>query len=276
MRTYCIIGDPIEHSLSPAMHNAAFRILNLDCIYIAMRVRSNELEGSIRSLRASNIAGFNVTIPHKVVIIKYMDRLDNSSAIVNAINTVDVKDDKLIGYNTDLYGFMKPIKDRGISLKDKYILLFGAGGAARAVIVALVNEEIGSLIIANRNIEHAKQLIDTLRSNLRIGFDVKFIELDYARRYSKECYMIINSTPLGMRYERLPITSDDISSNSVVYDLVYRPMNTPLIEDAINANAQIIYGYEMLLEQGAKAFEIWFGREAPRDVMKMALLGGFG
>lgn len=276
MKTYCIIGDPIEHSLSPAMHNAAFRMLNLDCVYIAMRVRKDELEGSIRSLRSGNVSGFNVTIPHKVTIIEYIDELDDTSKKVNAVNTVLVKDDKMIGYNTDLYGFIKPIKDRSITLKDKDILLFGAGGASRAVIVSLSDEGIGNLVLANRSIENAKRLIEILKSNIKIEFDTRFISLEDAKRYSRGCYMIINSTPLGMRNERLPISSEDIDNGSVVYDLVYRPMNTPLLEDAMDAGAEVIYGYEMLLEQGAKAFEIWLNIEAPRDIMKMALLGGFG
>ncbi|GIU71886.1 MAG: shikimate dehydrogenase [Candidatus Nitrosocaldaceae archaeon] len=276
MKTYCVIGDPIDHSLSPAMHNAAFRILNLDCIYIAMRVRVGELDAAIKSIKATRIAGFNVTMPHKVAIMQYLDKLDKSSILANAVNTVDIKDDTMIGYNTDIHGFIKPIKDRNISLKDKDVLLLGAGGAARAIIVALADEKINRLIIANRSIDKARRLIDDLKSSIDVKFDIKFIGLEEAKDYSYDSYLIVNATPLGMKYEPSIIPSENINPDSIVYDIVYRPMNTPLIEEAMSANAKIIYGYEMLLEQGAKAFEIWLGIEAPRDVMKMALLGGFG
>ena len=275
MKTYCIIGDPIDHSLSPAMHNAAFRILNLDCIYIAMRVRSNELEASIKSIKSANIAGFNVTMPHKVAVMKHLDELDESCMLANAVNTVAIND-KLKGYNTDIQGFIKPIKDKGIVLRDKDVLLLGAGGAARAAIVALSNEHINKLIIANRRIDKAKALIEDLSSSIDVSFDTKFVELDAAKDYAYNAHLIINATPLGMNNEPSIISSEYINADSIVYDMVYRPMNTPLIEEAIIANAKVIYGYEMLLEQGAKAFEIWLGIEAPRDAMKMALLGGFG
>ncbi len=275
MKTYCIIGDPIDHSLSPAMHNAAFRILNLDCIYIAMRVRIGELDAAIKSIKSANIAGFNVTMPHKVAVMEYLDELDKSSILANAVNTVAINN-KLIGYNTDIHGFIKPIKDRNIILKDKDVLLLGAGGAARAAIVALSNEAINRLTIANRSVDKTRTLIEELRSNIDIKFDIKFVELNTAKDYAYESYLIVNATPLGLNNEDSIISSKYINPNSIVYDMVYRPMNTLLIEEAIIANAQVIYGYEMLLEQGAKAFEIWLKMEAPRDAMKMALLGGFG
>ncbi len=275
MKTYCIIGDPIEHSLSPAMHNAAFRILNLDCVYIAMRVKSNELDAAIKSIKNSNISGFNVTMPHKVSIIEYMDKLDESSILADAVNTVDIKDGKMIGYNTDIHGFITPIKERGIILNDKNVLLLGAGGAARAIIIALSKERINELIIANRDIKKANILIDNLKSKINVNFDTRFIDLDNAKDYAKNSYLIVNATPLGMKNEPSIISAKYINPDSIVYDIVYRPMNTPLILEAINANAKVIYGYEMLLEQGAKAFEIWLSIKAPRDIMKMALLGGF-
>jgi len=275
MKTYCIIGDPIEHSLSPAMHNAVFRMLNLDCVYIAMRVKSNELDAAIKSIKNSNISGFNVTMPHKVSIIEYIDKLDESSILADAVNTVDIKDEKMIGYNTDIHGFITPIKERGIILKDKNVLLLGAGGAARAIIIALSKEHINELIIANRDIKKANMLIDSLKSKINISFDTRFMDLNNAKDYAKNSYLIVNATPLGMKNEASIISAKYINHDSIIYDIVYRPMNTPLILEAINANAKVIYGYEMLLEQGAKAFEIWLSIKAPRDIMKMALLGGF-
>ncbi len=150
-KTYCIIGDPIDHSLSPAMHNAAFNSLGLNCIYIAFRVPKGELEVSLHSLRAINISGFNVTIPHKVDIIPYIDELDPSAKKASAVNTVHHVEGTFKGYNTDVQGFIDPLHKRRISLNGMKILLIGSGGAARAIVAALSNEiGISQIIIANR------------------------------------------------------------------------------------------------------------------------------
>ncbi len=159
-KTYCIIGDPIDHSLSPAMHNAAFNSIGLNCIYIGFRVPKGELEMSLHSLRANNISGFNVTIPHKVDIIPYIDELDPSAKKANAVNTVHHIGGTFKGYNTDVQGFIEPLHKRRISLNGMKILLIGSGGAARAIVAALSNEiGISQIIIANRTKKHADELI---------------------------------------------------------------------------------------------------------------------
>lgn len=272
LKTYCIIGDPVDHSLSPAMHNAAFKSLGLNCVYIAFRIAKDELEAGLASLRKSNIAGFNVTMPHKITIMSLLDELDDTCTKIGAVNTVKNEKGRFRGYNTDIYGFVEPLKRRKIDLKGKTVLLMGAGGAARAVVTALLDENIANILIANRSLEKAQTLNDICnRSNIKC----ELVILRDVTKYAPIADLIVNATPIGMNLEASRITAEHISNKTVVYDLVYRPMETGLIQSAEKAGATVIHGYEMLLEQGAKSFEIWKQREAPRDVMKKTLIGEF-
>jgi len=272
VKTYCIIGDPVDHSLSPAMHNAAFKALHLNCTYIAFRVAKGELEAGIQSLRNTNIAGFNVTMPHKVEVMKFLDELDETCSKINAVNAVNNENGKFKGYNTDIDGFIQPLKRRKIQLAGKIALVMGAGGAARAVLTALAAEHMGKVIIANRNIAKAKDVADHAKS---LGLNCELIALDNAPKLASTADLIVNATPMGMAREPSIIKAEDIRKDSIVYDLVYRPMKTGLIQNAEEAGAKVVYGYEMLVEQGAKSFEIWKKIEAPRDVMKRTLVGEF-
>jgi shikimate dehydrogenase len=272
VKTYCIIGDPVDHSLSPAMHNAAFKALNLNCTYIAFRVARDELEAGIQSLRKTNIAGFNVTMPHKVAVIKFLDELDETCLKINAVNTVNNEDGIFKGYNTDLYGFIQPLKRRKVNLYGKNVLLMGAGGAARAVLIAFADERVGKVIIANRNITKAKDLAETAKN---LDLSCELIGLTEAPNIASKVDLIVNATPMGMSGESSIIKPANIRKDSIVYDLVYRPMETDLIQSAKEAGAAVVYGYEMLIEQGVKAFEIWKKIEAPREVMKKTLVGEF-
>jgi shikimate dehydrogenase len=272
-KTYCIIGDPISHSLSPGMQNAAFSALGLNCTYISFRVPAPDLKESIDSLRAINVAGFNVTIPHKVAVIKYLDELDVTAKKAGAVNTVNNIEGILKGYNTDIAGFIEPLRRREFDFGTT-ILLLGAGGAARAIIAALSEEKkTGRVIIANRDQAKAKELA---RIAGDLGIQCETIALEDAVQVSPEAGLIVNATSIGLDNEPSPIDSDHIKKGSLVYDIVYRPVVTDLLEQAKFAQAHVVYGYEMLLEQGAKAFEIWTGLPAPRDVMKKNLLGIFG
>jgi shikimate dehydrogenase len=274
-KTYCIIGDPIHHSLSPAMQNAAFAAKGLNCTYIAFRVPEAELKESVESLRSINIAGFNVTAPHKTQVMKYLDELEGTAKKAAAVNTVNNIEGIFRGYNTDVYGFIEPLRKRQVDLRSMHVLLLGSGGAARAVVVALAEAENGvaKLIIANRNVQRANELAK-LASDL--GMKCELVPLDRAQDSSPTCDLIVNATTLGMNNESSVIDYQHIQKGSIVYDIVYRPMVTDLIENAKYAQASVVYGYEMLIEQGAKAFEIWTGLSAPRDAMKKNLLGLFG
>lgn len=266
-KTFAVIGDPIDHSLSPNIHSAAFRDLNLAHSYIAYRVPKNELDESIESLKKIDIAGFNVTIPHKISMMKYLDKTDESCSIVGAVNTVVNNNGQLKGYNTDMDGFLEPFKKRNISLKDAKILLLGAGGAARAIVAAFAKEDASHLTIANRTISSANNLAEFSK---KIGLESDFTTLNNIKKYD----VIVNATSVGLKNEHSLISLDNVNENTIIYDIVYMPMNTDFIKKARKRNAKIIYGYEMLLGQAAISFEIWHGIKAPYDSMKKALLGG--
>jgi shikimate dehydrogenase len=271
--TFYIIGYPIEHTLSPTMHNAVFKALNIDATYTILKVKDDTLKDAVDALRIRS-NGFNVTIPHKVRVIKYMDALDDSVVRVGAVNTVSNSDNILKGYNTDYYGFLQPIKNRGIDVKGMSALILGSGGAARAVISALMDEHIASITLAVRSSDERSDALT--RSIRNRGIECNVVILKDVSKYSYGKDIIVNATPLGMKgiSESIPLSSKDISSSSVVYDLVYNPKDTQLIKHAKEAGATVIYGYEMLVEQGAKSLEIWLGIDAPRDVMTNAVLKG--
>lgn len=274
IKTYCIIGDPIEHSLSPAMHNAAFNFLKLRSTYIAYRVAYSELAASICSLKEVRLAGFNVTIPHKTRILKYIDVLDRVASKAGAVNTVQNVDGVLYGYNTDVGGFLRPLAKRGINLNGLNVLLLGAGGAARAVVVALSSKtENLKISIANRNRDRAKELA---KIGNTLGANCESFSLQDVQLLSYRANMIVNTLPLGMYNEKSIIDVQYIPSDSIVYDVVYRPVLTDLLKNAKQAGATLVYGYEMLLEQGAESFQIWTGIPAPLEVMRKSLLGPFG
>jgi len=275
VKTYCIIGDPVHHSLSPAMHNAAFNSLHLNCTYIAFRVPKGQLEESINALRAIDIAGFNVTLPHKVDIMGFMNYLDSSAEKATAVNTVHNVDGILKGYNTDIFGFIEPLRKRNVNFNGMNILLLGAGGSARAVIAGFSEMKgINKITIANRTLEKARQLA---KKATDLGLECQVIEMDNIKGIAVKSHLIVNTTSIGMDEEKEEslIGYEHISKNTIVYDIVYKPVVTNLLENARYAGADVVYGYEMLLEQGARAFEIWTDLRAPRDVMKKSLLGDF-
>jgi shikimate dehydrogenase len=273
MKTYCIIGDPVSHSLSPAMHNAAFNSLSLDNVYIAYKVASHELESSVESLRSINISGFNVTIPHKSTILRYLDEIDLISREAGAVNTVTNIDGKLRGSNTDVEGFLQPLLNRSIDFKGLSVLLLGAGGSARAVVTSLSNVgAISKLVVANRTCSKSLELCKLADLH---GLNCSVSSIEEAKAIAKHFDLIVNATSVGLQSNESILDSEDIDRNSTVYDLVYRPVMTKLLENAQEKGARIIYGYEMLLEQGARAFEIWTGLKAPIPAMKKALFGVF-
>ena len=273
MRTYCIIGDPVSHSLSPAMHNAAFKSLSMDDVYIAYKVSSHELESSVESLRSVKISGFNVTIPHKIAVLQYLDEVDLLSRKAGAVNTVASIDGRFKGFNTDIQGFLQPLLNRGIDFRGLSVLLFGAGGSARAVVASLSSVTgISKLVVANRTYNKSSEL--SKQAELQ-GLTSSVSMIEEAKVMAKRFDLIVNATSVGLQSNESILDSEDIDGSSTVYDLVYRPVMTKLLENAREKGARIIYGYEMLLEQGAQAFEIWTGLKAPILAMKKALFGVF-
>jgi len=271
-KSFAVIGDPIDHSLSPNIHSAAFREMNLDSSYIAYRIPKGELEEGIEGLKKIKIDGFNITIPHKIEMMKYLDKIDESCSLIGAVNTVTNTNGILKGYNTDMDGFLEPFKKKKINIANTKVLLLGAGGAARAIVAGFAKEKANSITIANRTLENAKNLSEFAK---KIGLNAKAIKIEDVKDTAKNFDIIVNATSIGLKDESSPISLEGVNEKTIVYDIVYMPINTDFIKKAKERNAIIIYGYEMLLGQAVRAFQIWHGVEAPYNAMKKALLGGF-
>ena len=265
-----LIGHPVEHSFSPPMHNAAFGALGMDYAYVAFDVDPLNLKSAIEGAKSLNIKGFNVTIPHKIEVMKHLDDIDDVAGLIGAVNTIDFKNMK--GYNTDGIGAVKAIEEV-TSIKDKNVVVAGAGGASRAISFYIAKYGAETLTILNRNVEKADSLAgDVLDSDL-IG-DVKSDSISEIRSYIDDADILIDTTPVGMHpnVDAEPIVAaEDMHENLTVFDAVYNPNETVLIKEALNAGAKPVYGIKMLLYQGAESFKIWTGREPPVDVMEDAL-----
>lgn len=265
-----LIGDPLEHSVSPAMHNAAFRELGLDYLYAPFPVKKAELSKTIAGLRALNVSGVNVTMPHKVAIIPLLDKLDPLAQDIGAVNTVVNKDGVLTGYNTDATGFLQALKENRVELKGKNSVLIGAGGAARAIGFVLAQNE-ASLTILNRQAEFdwAKELAYRLSQLFQKVKAMALSDKNLALAL-KGADVLINTTSVGMKpnHKESPVPARLLKPGLVVIDIVYNPPKTKLLKEAKEAGAQVISGIDMLVGQGALAFEMWTGQKAPVELMK--------
>ncbi len=265
-----LIGHPVEHSFSPPMHNAAFDALNMDCAYVAFDVNPNDLKSAIEGAESLNIKGFNVTIPHKVDVMQYLDELDEVARLIGAVNTIDFKN--LKGYNTDGIGAVKAIEEV-TSIKNKNVVVAGAGGASRAISFYIAKYGAESLTILNRNEAKAESLASDVSDSGLIG-EVASDSINAIGNYMESADVLIDTTPLGMHpniNDEPIVKADMMDEDLVVFDAVYNPNETVLIKEVIKANAKPVYGIKMLLYQGAESFKIWTGKTAPVDVMEKAL-----
>lgn len=267
-----VIGDPIGHSLSPVIQNAAFKARRLDYVYHAFQVKKEALGEAIREMREHAIAGLNVTIPHKVAVMKYLDKLDPLAEKIGAVNTIVNKDGVLSGYNTDAVGFLEPLLKIGAELEGKKAVILGAGGAARAISFVLA-EKGAELYILNRTVEKAGAL--AVRIKEKTGKDAVSLELnpENLKEALTQTDIVVNTTSLGMspNVAETPLPDGLIRGGMLVYDIVYNPMETRLLREARAAGAETIAGMDMLVYQGAKAFELWTGVKAPVGVMRREL-----
>lgn len=274
--TVCgVIGDPIEHTMSPAMHNAAYQAMGIDFIYVAFRVASAELKHAIAGMKALNIRGLNVTIPHKVAVIPFLDHLDPLAEKIGAVNTIVNEQGVLTGYNTDASGFLQALTEKGIQLAGKRVVLLGAGGAARAISFILAENGV-SLTILNRKQELSWADDLAHRLTLDYGMKVGVAELttENLRQSLAQTAILVNATSVGMspRAAESPVPADLLFSHMVVFDAVYNPFRTRLLREAEAAGARTISGLEMLVWQGAIAFEKFTGQKAPVDLMRQSAL----
>ncbi len=263
-KVYGVMGDPIEHSLSPVMHNTAFEALGINAIYLAFRVSIDEVGDAIRGARSLGIAGLNVTIPLKEKALEFVVP-DALASRIGAINTIDFSTGTPRGYNTDGIGALRVLREAVGELHNKKVLILGAGGAARAIAFYLDSE--GSILtIANRNVERARRLASALHNAEPIGMD----ELERI----KDADILINATPVGMypHEDETLVDAGLMHSELVVFDIVYNPLETRLLKEAKKAGVRtLIGGLKMLLYQGAASFRIWTGMEPPLSSMERAV-----
>ena len=267
-KVFGVLGDPIEHSISPAMHNAAFRELGMDCEYHAFRVSPDNLSDAIKGARAMGFGGLNLTVPLKEEAIRLIDT-DPLAARIGAVNTIDLSEG-IKGYNTDGIGALRTLGDEGITIDGKNVLILGAGGASRAI--AFTFSRAGaSVTIANRNPLRAAELA------AEIG-DVDGFGLDVVDRILPETDILINTTTVGMfpRISDTVVTAEQMHPGLTVFDIVYNPLETQLLKEAKKAGAKPVTGIMMLIYQGAEAFRIWTGKEPPVGTMKKAAMEELG
>ncbi|MCY8979218.1 shikimate dehydrogenase [Bacillus halotolerans] len=274
-KLYGVIGNPIAHSMSPDIHNAALKDLGLDGHYHAFKVEENSLEDAVKGIRALGVQGINVTVPHKVSIMDHLDHVDESAKVLGAVNTVRREGDKLVGYNTDGEGFVKSlmrILDKPIS--ELSFLMIGAGGAARAIFTTIVRDNPEKFDICNRTIEKAKQLAESAPSFR----NVEVLSIKEAEERLEQYDVIIHTTSVGMypNVEDIPLSLQRAASSAVVCDIVYNPIQTSLLKEAKQKGLKTLDGVGMFVEQAALSFRLWTGHEPDVEKMRSIVVGKLG
>jgi shikimate dehydrogenase len=267
---YGIVGFPVRHSLSPLMQTAAFESVGIDAVYVPFEVSPDELDVAVNGLRALGVKGFNVTVPHKEGVAELVDFLEGDAEFLGAVNTVKNEGGQLTGYNTDAEGFLRSLQEEGVELEGKKALVFGAGGAAKAVGYALLKGGVKFLHLVNRNFSKAKAVGELLSK--RGNVLVYPLKESVVETLLGEVDVIVNATSVGLREDDPHLFDYSlIPQGAVVVDIIYSPAETPLLKAARQKGAKTVNGLGMLVHQGAIAFEIWTGRKAPVDVMRKVL-----
>ena len=274
--TLGIIGYPISHSISPVFQQAELDNKQIHANYQAWEIPPMGLAEFMKTFRDENYLGINVTVPHKEAVIPYLDELDPNASLAGAVNTIVNSSGKLVGYNTDTYGFLQGLQaERGFTCGGKKVLLLGAGGAARGVLQALVQERVSECVIANRTRSRAEGLVKT---GLDMGIDCKVIGMTWEELSlaAVNADLIVNCTTIGMAHTLYegssPLQPQQIPPSALVYDLVYNPVETPLIRAAARAGAATLGGIHMLVYQGAASFQLWLGFAPSVETMLSAAI----
>lgn len=261
---YAVFGDPIGHSLSPAMHNAAFRHAGVNAAYLAFRV--NDIRGAVAAVRALDIRGVSVTIPHKVSVMEHLDEVAPMAQEIGAVNTLINRDGRIVGYNSDSLGAVAALAEK-VNLSEKSVAVLGAGGGARAVGFG-VRAEGAAVTVVNRSAERGEALARDIGAEFRPLADFDPGRFD----------VLVNTTPLGMspRVENTPVSGEALTPGTLVMDIVYNPRETRLLREAAARNCVTVDGLAMFVYQGAFQFELWTGENAPRSVMRAAVAAALG
>jgi len=272
-----VIGNPVEHSLSPAIHNAAFQKLGLNYVYLAFKVEN--LEGGIQGIRSlGNLRGLSVTIPHKVAAVPLLDEVDPTARNIGAINTIVVENGRLIGYNTDASGALRALESAGVKLERESVLLLGSGGAARAIAFALAADgRIGRLRILGIEEKERRGLVADLRERTGLQIEDASLIEETLQQALRDSTVVLHCSPLGMspKVNETCIPACLLGRHLTVMDIVYNPLETRLLREAKAAGCKTIRGLEMFLHQAAAQFELWTGKPAPADVMRSVLESRF-
>jgi shikimate dehydrogenase len=277
-----VFGDPVAHSLSPEMQNAALQDGEINAQYARFHIRPNELRSALRFLRNLDLVGVNLTVPHKIAGFGQIDEADESASRIGAVNTIRVVDKRLVGSNTDGEGFLRAVRSEfSVDLRDLRVLIIGAGGGTgRAIAWQCALENCERLVLVNRTLEKANALAERLRSffmEARVlgpaaRLEAAAWEESVVRTQLADIDLIVNATPLGMNpSDPAPIPGRLIAPHHMVFDCVYGPTKTALLRAAEQAGARSANGISMLLHQGALSFSIWFDRDPPIDAMRAAL-----
>lgn len=264
---YGVIGYPIEHSLSPIIHNAAIDALGIDAVYVAFHIKPSMLKEAVHGMKALGVKGFNVTMPFKNEIISYLDKLDEEAALVESVNTVVETDGAFVGYTTDGIGAFETLRSIVNNLDGLHIVVIGAGGAARALVYRLSMIPC-RITILNRTVEKAKAVVDkfsSLTSNAKITYG-SLSDSDQ-RMIIPKADIIVNATPVGMTIPGYPISPSLIDRSHIVFDMIYWPIETQLLREARLRGAITVNGLPMLVYQAAYSFKLWFGMFPPLDLM---------
>jgi shikimate dehydrogenase len=273
-KLFAVIGEPIAHSMSPHMHNDLFQHYSIDAHYHPLLVKRGDLKAAVLGLKAIGISGFNVTIPHKIEILKYLDEVDSLAEQIGAVNTVVNEKGKLIGYNTDGLGFLAGLKAITNDFLNHKILIIGAGGAARAIYYTLANSGVQSMDICNRTIEKADRLIQECPYQTQS----QGLTIEHAESLLQNYSIIIQTTNIGMApYDnQLPLSLNHLASGSVVSDIIYNPLETAFLKEAKVKQSIIQNGIDMFVHQGALAFQYWTGISPDINRMKQNVLQQLG
>ncbi|MCX8043837.1 MAG: shikimate dehydrogenase [Desulfobacterota bacterium] len=264
----CLIGNPVEHSLSPALHNACFRECGLNWVYVAFRV--TDIAGGLAGIRALGIRGASVTIPYKISALKYLDDIDPVARTIGSINTIVNQDGCLIGFNSDGTGALQALREQGHDPAGKRILVLGSGGAARAICVSLALHAPPQILTIMGIVQDEMVTLERdLRTVSGCVVQTQQLDTDTLARILPETDIVINCTPVGMypNIHASPIPAAFLKPRHVVFDVVYNPLETRLLLDAQKAGAAVVPGIGMFINQAAVQFQLWTGREAPRHIM---------
>lgn len=262
-KIYAVIGDPIAQSLSPQLHNGLFKEIPVDALYLPIAVKTEDLEKLVAGFRHMNFGGFNITKPHKMAIMKYLDRVDPLAEKIGAVNTVVCHDGEMVGYNTDGFGFIKSIESKIAKIPKEAltILILGCGGAVKSVAMALADWGIKKVIIANRTVAKAEELANQINQSWPGKAQAIDMAPDVLKKAVAEAMVLVNGTSLGMAdtASQSPLPQELLKKELLVYDMIYSPAVTQLMKDANEIGAQTQNGLDMLLYQGLLAFELWTG-----------------